>query len=93
MTDLSIKVSIAGRSYPLSVKFEEEENIRKAANLIEKGLKDLESSYAVRDKHDLLAMVALQFATQVMEGKLHSAEDEDVMKKLILIEEKISNQL
>ncbi len=71
MDKLKIKVSIAGRVYPLTIKREEEENIRKAAAKIEAIVKQFESNYAVKDKQDLLAMCALQLSSkvEVEEGK------------------------
>ena len=64
MSELSIKVSIGGRSYPLTIKRSEEEKIRKAASEINKNLKELKNNYAVVDTQDLLAMTALQYATE-----------------------------
>ena len=71
MDKLKIKVSIAGRIYPLTIKREEEELIRKAATKIEAIVKQFESNYAVKDKQDLLAMCALQLSSKVenLEGK------------------------
>ena len=71
MDKLKIKVSIAGRVYPLTIKREEEENIRKAAAKIEAIVKQFESNYVVKDKQDLLAMCALQLSSKVesSEGK------------------------
>jgi len=71
MDKLKIKVSIAGRVYPLTIKREEEESIRKAAAKIEAIVKQFESNYAVKDKQDLLAMCALQLSSKVegSEGK------------------------
>ena len=60
----SVKVSIGNRTYPLRVSKEEEEKVLQAAQAINKRLKELEESYAVKDKQDLLAMCALQFATE-----------------------------
>ena len=65
--DLSIKVNIAGRMYPLTVQQTEEENIRKAVKANDEMVRDYEQNYAVKDKQDLLAMVALQYATQAIE--------------------------
>lgn len=71
MDKLKIKVSIAGRTYPLTINRDEEENIRKAATKIEAIIKQFESNYAVKDKQDLLAMCALQMSSKVenLEGK------------------------
>ena len=62
----SVKVSISNRTYPLRVTKEEEDKVLQAAQAINKKLKEFEDSYAVKDKQDLLAMCALQFATEVM---------------------------
>ena len=59
----SIKVNISNRSYPLRVTKEEEEKVMLAVQAINTKLKEFEDSYAVKDKQDLLAMCALQFAT------------------------------
>jgi len=64
MSQLSIKVNIAGRTYPLTIDRSEEEVIRKAADNINRSIKDLGENYAVKDVQDLLAMTALQLSTQ-----------------------------
>ena len=61
---LKIKISIADRVYPLTVFPQQEEGLRKAAKEIERAIKQFEQSYAVRDKQDVLAMCALQFAAK-----------------------------
>ncbi len=62
---LKIKLSIANRVYPLTIPTSQEEGLRKAAKNIEEMIKQFEQSYSVRDKQDVLAMCALQFASQV----------------------------
>ena len=76
MSDLSIKLNIAGRMYPLTIRREEEESIRLAARKIEEAIKAFEENYAVRDKQDLLAMTALQLATQSMKQGIKKEDDE-----------------
>jgi cell division protein ZapA (FtsZ GTPase activity inhibitor) len=73
MGEISIKIAIAGRVYPLTVKHEDEERVRKSARMIEDKLREFETLYSVRDKQDLLAMSALQFATQAIEAEEKSA--------------------
>lgn len=86
MKDLSIKVTIAGRVYPLSVKENEEENIRKAAIEINDMIKEYEQNYAVKDRQDLLAMCALQFATRKLDleqnATLEDSASEEKLKVL-----------
>ncbi|HMQ43546.1 cell division protein ZapA [Mariniflexile maritimum] len=62
---LKIKLSIANRVYPLTIDASQEEGLRKAAKDIDAMIKQFEESYSVRDKQDVLAMCALQFASQV----------------------------
>ena len=61
---LKIKLSIANRVYPLTINPSQEEGLRKAAKKIEAMITQFEQSYSVRDKQDVLAMCALQFASQ-----------------------------
>lgn len=63
MNEISIKVTIAGRSYPLTITSDQEEAVRKAEKKIEDSLEMFQKTYAVKDKQDLLAMTALQLAT------------------------------
>lgn len=82
MRNLSIKVIIANRPYPLTVSNEqEEESIRKAAKRINDILKDYESKYAVKDKQDLLAMCALEFATKSVEIESKNVIEDDGLRE------------
>ncbi|MBC7524447.1 MAG: cell division protein ZapA [Flavobacterium sp.] len=72
---LKIKLSIADRVYPLTVDFSQEEGLRSASKKIDSMIKQFEENYAVRDKQDVLAMCALQFASQVEQKKVDNAID------------------
>lgn len=80
---LKIRVTIGDRIYPLTIKLEEEEGVRKAVKRINDLSSKFEKSYAVQDKQDVLAMCALQFASQVEVKKL----SEELGKKSV--EEKL----
>ncbi len=80
MSEISIKVNIGTRTYPLSVKPEEEEVIRLAAKNINDSIKNLQENYAVKDVQDLLAMTALQLATQQLVKKPLTPENTDALK-------------
>jgi cell division protein ZapA len=69
---LKIKISIADRVYPLTVDFAQEEGLRSASKKIDAMMKQFEENYAVRDKQDVLAMCALQFAAQVEQKQIDS---------------------
>ncbi|MDB9775625.1 cell division protein ZapA [Vicingaceae bacterium] len=91
MRNLSIKVIIANRPYPLTVNNEqEEEAIRKAAKRINDILKDYESKYAVKDKQDLLAMCALEFATKSIEIESKNVVDDGLREELEGLEALVS---
>ena len=72
---LKIKISIADRVYPLTINPSQEEGLRLASKKIEEMIKKFEKSYAVRDKQDVLAMCALQFAAQVEQKEIDKSSD------------------
>ena len=69
MGEISIKINIADRVYPLRVESAEEEVIRHAAKLINEKIKELQDNYAVRDKQDLLSMCVLDYATGMIKAE------------------------
>ncbi len=72
---LKIKISIADRVYPLTVDMSQEEGLRSASKKIDVMIKQFEENYAVRDKQDVLAMCALQFASQLEQKKIDKSTD------------------
>ena len=69
MTDdmLSIKVQIAERFYPLKIKRQDEEKIRKAARLINDKVLQYKQRYTDKDAQDFMAMAALQFVISLID--------------------------
>jgi len=65
--EISIKVNIADVVYPLKVLVEDEQNIRKAAKLINDKIRTYRDDYQLADKSNLLSMVALQFAVEIVQ--------------------------
>jgi cell division protein ZapA len=91
---LKIKISIADRVYPLTIQPEQEEGLRKAAKSIEQLIKQFEQSYAVRDKQDVLAMCALQFASQVEQKSITSTKiKEEVIERLLMLDKTLQDEL
>jgi cell division protein ZapA len=92
MEDFTINVQVAKRSYPIKIRREDEERVRKAAKMINDRIKEYEAQYAIDDKLDLLAMCALQITTELLEG---NAGDKEVMEKVSsdidYLDKKISN--
>lgn len=77
---LKIKISIADRIYPLTVDPSQEEGLRSASKKIDAMIKQFEQNYAVRDKQDVLAMCALQFAAQVEQKQIDKTTIEATTK-------------
>jgi len=91
MGEISIKINIADRVYPLKVNMEEEEIIRRAAKLINDRIKEYQENYAVRDKQDLLSMCVLHYATSTIKAeKKVTIEDTAVTEKVYQLDNMLS---
>ena len=62
---LKIKLTLADRVYPMTITADQEASLRASAKKIDSMIKQLQENYAVRDKQDVLAMCALQYAAQL----------------------------
>jgi cell division protein ZapA len=67
--ELPITITIAGRPYRLTINRNEEESIRNAAKHIEGQINHYAGNFRYNDKQDLLAMVALHFATVAIQAQ------------------------
>lgn len=76
MDKLKITIYIANRPYPLNIKREEEEDIRKAVTLIDEHLQRYADNFAHSDKQDLLAMVTLQYVLETVKSKTEAERSE-----------------
>jgi cell division protein ZapA len=84
---IKIKLTVADRVYPLTISPDQEASLRISAKKIEDMTKQLEQNYAVRDKQDVLAMCALQYAAQLENRpENNSTKDEPSVKTNELIE-------
>jgi hypothetical protein len=68
-SSINIKVGIAERIYPLSIKVEDEETVRLAAKTINDKIKEYLNRYAAKDKQDILAMIAITFAVDNIKNR------------------------
>ena len=78
-----IKLTIANRIYPLNVPTEQEEGLRAASKKIEIMIKHYEENYAVKDKQDVLAMCALQLATQNEQENMFEKKNSNLVEQRI----------
>jgi cell division protein ZapA len=66
MNDFSITVKIADRSYKLKIQREEEEIVRRAQASLKKKADTYADNFAVKDKQDLIAYVALESEIELL---------------------------
>ena len=91
---LKIKLSIANRVYPLTINPKQEEGLRKATKKIEAMIGQFEQNYSVRDKQDVLAMCALQFAAQVEQKSIDKEYvNEEIQEKLVALNNLLSEHI
>ena len=83
MSDVSIQVEIAGGIYTLKIKSDDEKNVKQAVELINQKISEFERNYGVKDKKDVMAMVALQLVSQLAKEK-NQAEKELSTLRLVL---------
>ncbi len=89
---LKIKISIADRIYPMTIDPEREEGLRKAAKKIEGVIKQFEKNYAVRDKQDVLAMCALQFAAKSEQQTIENQDQVELAGEKLKVLEKFIDE-
>ncbi|MBA3664733.1 MAG: cell division protein ZapA [Bacteroidetes bacterium] len=82
MSEVNIKVEIAGGIFPLKVDAADEQNIKEAVNLINTKIAEFEKNYAVKDKKDVLTMVMLQLVSQLYKQANTAEKELSVLKQL-----------
>ena len=88
MGKVSLKVTIAGRTYPLNINEKEKDSVLAAVSDINRSIEKLKKSYAVKDPQDLIAMTALQLVMKNDSNKgsnmsTSSSEDMDSIEKAL----------
>ena len=83
MEELSVRIKIADREYPMKVSLEDEAKVRQAGKLINEKLKGYRDQFGIDDKQDLLAMVAFDCLMERMQTNSSDQHiDESVMNKV-----------
>ena len=89
-----ISVIIADRPYRLKISNETEEiEFRRAGDFINEKIKEYANHFAFRDKQDLLAMVVLQFAVDVVRSEESSNYQQVLGEKLSELEKMLDDYL
>lgn len=94
MGELSIKIKLADREYPMRVAASEEERLRKAGKMLNEKLKQFRDQFGIDDKQDLFAMCAFDTMVEKMrsESEIESI-DSHVSDKVVSIEKLISSAM
>jgi cell division protein ZapA len=92
MAEVSLKVIIAGRTYPITVKQEEEKIVLNASKMINDKIKEFEVNYSVRDKQDLLAMCAINLlVTQLTTSEKPTELESDINQLDLFVTDYLKN--
>jgi cell division protein ZapA len=92
--NLSIKIKIADREYPMKVAADNEESIRMAGKVINDKIKNYREQFGIDDKQDLLAMVAFDCVVEKMHIDSNQSEsDTYVIEKLNSLNNLIAQEL
>ncbi|MCU0358396.1 MAG: cell division protein ZapA [Cyclobacteriaceae bacterium] len=94
MEELSIRIKIADREYPMKVKANDEEKVRVASRLINEKLKSYRDQFGIDDKQDLLAMVAFDSLVEKMSTEQNHQEiDQTVFDKVSQLNQLVSQSI
>lgn len=94
MDELSIKIKIGDREYPMKVKKHEEERVRAAGKLINEKLKSYRDQFGLDDKQDLLAMTAFDCVVEKMAAEESDhAVDQSVVDKVNHLNQLVSQAI
>jgi cell division protein ZapA len=94
MEELSIKIKIADREYPMKVKRVDEERVRMAGKLINEKIKSYREQFGIDEKQDLLAMVAFDCLIDKMATEeTHQVIDQTVFEKVDRLNQLVSQSI
>ena len=93
MGNISLKVKIGNRVYPLSINEADLDQAKKAEALVYENINKLKEDFGLNDPVDLLAMTAFEFANNNLSNTAPSNDgakpSAEVEKKLLDINERI----
>ena len=93
MEEISIKINLGGREYPLRIKKDDEVKLRETVEKINSNIKNLEKEFGIKDKQDLLAMTALQLLNQPLQENVNPKQMQELQDQLQSINEMLDGCL
>jgi cell division protein ZapA len=83
MEELSVKIKIGGRVYPMRVQVADEKCVRTAGKLINEQIKSYSAKFGIHDQQDLLAMVALGYLIDTLKLKNEVDQEAQTLEKQV----------
>jgi len=80
MGELSIKIRISDRDYPMRVDASEEERIRVAGKLINEKLKHFREQFGIDDKQDLLSMTVFDAVMDKLKASQTNTDNDTIVQ-------------
>lgn len=94
MGELSIKIKIGDREYPMRVSAQEEERLRIAGRMVNERMKRYRDQFGIDDKQDLLAMVAFDCLIEKMRSESETGGlDNEISSRISGIQHLINSAL
>ena len=91
---VNINVQLAERLYPLKVLKSDEEKVHSAVKLVNERIKEYQTLYDGKDKHDYMAMCLLNFAVEHENLQRSSLDNSRLLEeKMIELDKVLSGQL
>ena len=82
MENLSIKLVIGNRSYPMKVPVEDEQKIRRIGKELNNKISEIKSQMNIEDLQDVLAMIAFKLAVEIEDNKNLKNDSANTYKKI-----------
>ena len=96
MGELSIKIRIADRDYPMRVSTDDQDKVRLAGKQLSEKIKTFKEQFGVEDKQDLLAMVAFDGVVEKVnasEQEIYNTSESVLLSKLAELDTLVSSAL
>lgn len=94
MGELSIKIRIGDREYPMRIDSAEEEKIRIAGKLVNEKLRQFKEQFGIDDKQDLLAMTTFDSIVNMLKGNEQiNNQQKNILDRLSSIDQLLTNAL
>ena len=82
LENLSIKLVIGNRSYPMKVPVEDEQKIRRIGKELNNKISEIKSEMNIEDLQDVLAMIAFKLAVEIEDNKNLKDDSVNAYKKI-----------